>query len=155
MAEETAKVGRPTDYKPELCEEIRKLVSTGATDSEIADYCGVSVRTLYTWRGKYPEFLQALKATKEEADAIVERSLFQRATGYEVDSVKIFCDKEGNVTKVPFREIVPPDPTSMIFWLKNRKPDEWRDKLAMEHMGELNISLANAISKARKRRDES
>jgi hypothetical protein len=54
--------------------------------------------------------------------ARVERSLDQRAVGYERDAVKIFCSKDGKITKVPYREHVPPDVTACIFWLKNRDP---------------------------------
>ena len=105
----------------------------GATDVQLADEFGVSVQTLYNWRNKYPEFLEAIKPAKEVADTIVERALYERATGYERDSVKIFLAKDGSVVQVPFREYVPPDATSMIFWLKNRKSAEWRDR--QEHTG--------------------
>ena len=64
----------------------------------------------------------ALAAGKAEADGRVERSLYMRAVGYSYDAEKIFCDKNGNVTKVPYREHVPPDVTACIFWLKNRDP---------------------------------
>ena len=100
----------------------------GATDAELAHEFDVSVQTLYNWRAKYPQFLEALKIPKAIADERVERSLFERATGYTRESVKIFCGKDGQVTEAPFLEHVPPDPTAMIFWLKNRKPAEWRDK---------------------------
>ena len=86
---------------------------------------------------------------KPVADARVERSLFERATGYTFESVKIFCNKDGEVTEVPVLEHVPPDPTSMIFWLKNRNPNKWRDKSEVEIPGL--SSLADSISKARKR----
>jgi hypothetical protein len=63
----------------------------------------------------------------------VERSLYERANGYSYDAVKIFCDKNGNVTKVPYVEHVPPDVTACIFWLKNRDPQHWRDVQQLEH----------------------
>ena len=74
------------------------------------------------------------KAGKAEADVRVERSLYQRAVGYSYDAVKIFCDKNGKVTRVPYREHVPPDFTAHIFWLKNRDPAHWRDAWQMEHV---------------------
>lgn len=111
------------------------MCANGATDVQLADEFDVSVQTLYNWRNKHPEFLEALKASKEVADSVVERSLYERATGYERDSVKIFCDKDGNVTQVPFREYTPPDTTAMIFWLKNRKPAEWKDRRQEELSG--------------------
>jgi hypothetical protein len=67
------------------------------------------------------------KDGKEEADKRVERSLCNRAISYSYDAEKIFCDKNGKVTRVPYVEHVPPDVTACIFWLKNRKPPEWRD----------------------------
>ena len=63
----------------------------------------------------------------------VERSLYSRAVGYSFNSEKI-CNKDGEVTRVPIVEHVPPDVTAQIFWLKNRKPTEWRDVQQMEHV---------------------
>jgi hypothetical protein len=63
----------------------------------------------------------------------VERSLYSRAVGYSFNSEKIFCNKDGEVTRVPIIEHGPPDVTAQIFWLKNRKPTEWRDVQQMEH----------------------
>lgn len=131
--------GRPTDYRPEFVARCAELCAQGATDAELADEFEVSVRTLYSWRNRYPEFLQALKTNKELADERVERSLYERATGYERDSVKIFLAKDGSVVEAPFREHVPPDSTAMIFWLKNRKPVQWRDKVDLEHSGEIAV----------------
>ena len=120
-------MGRPTKFDPAFCDQARKLCRLGATDIEIADFFAVDVRTLYRWKNDNDEFCQALKEAKTEADARVEASLYHRATGYTFDAIKIFNGAEG-VVKVPYREHVPPDPTSMIFWLKNRQADKWRDK---------------------------
>lgn len=130
-----AELGRPSDYRPEFCQQVRKLVSKGATPTQVADFFDVSTRTIYRWRNEYEEFRQAFDATREEADQIVVSALFQRATGYEVDAVKIFCDKDGNVTEVPYREIVPPDVNAAKFWLTNRSPEQWRDKTDHEMYG--------------------
>jgi hypothetical protein len=62
----------------------------------------------------------SLKVGKEEADARIERSLYRRAVGYSFKSEKIFCNKDGEVTRVPIVEHMPPDVTAQIFWLKNR-----------------------------------
>ena len=64
----------------------------------------------------------------------VERSLYSRAVGYSFNSEKIFCNKDGEVTRVPIVEHVPPDVTAQIFWLKNRDPAHWRDAWQMEHV---------------------
>jgi hypothetical protein len=75
-----------------------------------------------------PGSRQALKAAKAPADDRVERSLYARANGYEYDAVKIFCNKDGVVTKVEYREHLAPDTTACIFWLKNRRKDLWRER---------------------------
>lgn len=121
--------GRPSDFKPEFVEQAEKLSKLGATDMEIADFFEVDVRTIHRWKITHPEFCHSLNVGKEEADAKVERSLFQRATGFEHDSVKFFMPAgAAKAVEVPFREYVVPDTTACIFWLKNRKPAEWRDK---------------------------
>lgn len=128
--------GRPTDYEDGFVIEAQKLAMLGATDMEIADFFDVSVRTLQRWKITRPEFCRALNAGKEEADAKVERSLFQRATGYEQDAVKIFMPAGADKPVfAPYREAVQPDTTACIFWLKNRKPAEWRDKVLNELTG--------------------
>lgn len=119
--------GRPTDYLPEYAEQARVQCEQGATDQELADLFEVSVRTLYRWKNTHPEFCQALKAGKDPADERVERSLFERATGYERDEVDIRV-VGGEIIQTPIRKFYPPDTTAAIFWLKNRKPDLWRDK---------------------------
>jgi hypothetical protein len=126
-------VGRPTDYKPEYAEQAQKLcLHIGATDQQLADFFEVDVRSIYRWKNEHAEFCQALKIGKEKTDVQVERSLLNRALGYEHDAVKIFCSKDGEVTQVPYREVVPPDVTACIFWLKNRKSGSWRDKSEVE-----------------------
>lgn len=123
------KAGRPTKFKEEFIEQARKLCQLGATDIEIADFFGVEVRTIYRWKNENEIFCQSLKAGKEVADERVERSLFQKATGYEQDEVKIFMPANApEPVYAPFRAKVAPDTTAAIFWLKNRRPDLWRDK---------------------------
>lgn len=121
--------GRPTSFKPEYSDQASKLCLLGATDVEIADFFKVDVRTVYRWQNQHPEFCQALKVAKSQADERVERSLYHRATGYTFDAVKIFMPASAlEPVYAPYREHVPPDTTAMIFWLKNRRPDAWRDK---------------------------
>ncbi len=103
------------------------MCELGATDDEVAKALGVCVRTLYRWQSQHPEFCQALKAGKEVADNRIERALYHKAAGYTYDSEKIF-QNNGEVVRVKITEHVPPDTTAMIFWLKNRRPDLWRDK---------------------------
>lgn len=128
------KVGRPSAYQPIYSGQVQKLCELGATDQELADFFGVDVRTVYRWKHDHPEFCQALKAGKEAADERVERSLYQRAVGYEQDEVKIFMPAgKGAPVYAPYRAKVAPDVTAAIFWLKNRRSQEWRDKHEVEH----------------------
>lgn len=77
--------------------------------------------------------MQALKKGKDVADQMVERSLFERACGYTCDEEKVFCHTEtGMITTEVVEKHYPPDPVSCIFWLKNRKPGEWREKQEIE-----------------------
>ena len=124
--------GRPTKYKPEYCEQVYKLCLLGATDSEIADFFEVDERTINNWKISYPEFFQSIKNGKEKADADVANSLYNRAKGYEQEVVKVF-QFQGQPIVVPVTEKVAPDTGAAIFWLKNRHPKRWRDRV--EHTG--------------------
>ena len=134
------KKGRPSDYKDSFPEQARKLCCLGATDQELADFFDVDVRTIYRWKHEHDAFCQALKAGKDEADERVERSLYQRAIGYEQDEVKIFMPAGADEpVYAPYRAKVAPDTTAAIFWLKNRRSKDWRDKQEVEHSGGLKI----------------
>jgi len=131
---EQPKMGRPSGYKLEYATQAAKLCRLGATDSDLADFFGVTTRTIQNWSSRYEDFFRALKDFKDLADDRVERTLYQRAIGYEYDAVKIF-NANGEPLVVPYRERVQPDTTAMIFWLKNRQPERWRDVHKHEHGG--------------------
>lgn len=121
-------MARSSNYNKQIhCNSVNRLAAKGFTEQEIADLMGISLRTLNYWKEKHPEFLQALKEGKEVPDDAVERSLFERATGYEHEDT-YFSNYQGEVTATTYQKHYPPDPTSMIFWLKNRRPERWRDK---------------------------
>lgn len=119
--------GRPTKFKDEYIEQARNYSYLGATDEQVAKFFDVTTRTITRWKDDYPEFCLALKEGKEIADAKVSKSLYERATGYSHNEDKIFNDN-GTPLVVPTTKHYPPDPTSMIFWLKNRQPELWREK---------------------------
>jgi hypothetical protein len=100
----------------------------GATDEAIARGLGINLKTYYKYQKLHPEFQEAIQAGKEIADAKVALSLYQTAIGYSHKKQKVFCDpRSGSKEIVEYTENYPPHPASMIFWLKNRKPDQWRD----------------------------
>lgn len=100
----------------------------GLTDEQIASNMGVSRSTLNEWKKKYPDIQDSLKRGKEIVDRQVENALLKRALGYEYEEIKEKYEfgelSERTVTK---KQVVP-DTTAQIFWLKNRKSKDWRDK---------------------------
>lgn len=126
--------GRPTKYKPEYAEQARNYCLLGAKDIQLADFFGVSEQTIYTWKKQHPEFLEAIKEGKERADAEIAFSLFHRAKGYSHPEDKIFQSggEEGKPLIVPTIKHYPPDTTAAIFWLKNRRSEDWRDRKELE-----------------------
>lgn len=126
------RTGRPPKYKSEFAAQAQKLCLLGATDKDLAEFFEVTDRTINRWRIQHKDFCRSLKLAKDEADARVERSLYHKATGYTFDSEKVF-QYEGQVVRAKTQEHVPPDTTAMIFWLKNRQPQLWRDRI--EHTG--------------------
>lgn len=102
----------------------------GLTDAEICEKIDLHIATLCEWKKKYPDTIgEALKSGKEVADTIVENALFRKATGYKTKEVSYKADKNGNLVPVSAVEKeVLPDTTAQIFWLKNRRPDLWRDR---------------------------
>lgn len=128
----TNPVGRPSAYRPEFAKQAAKLCFLGATDADLADFFEVTTRTIDNWKSRHEAFSAALKPGKSESDDRVERSLYQKAIGYEYDTVKIF-NANGSPLIVPYREKVAPDTTAAMFWLKNRRAEQWRDVQKHEH----------------------
>ncbi len=136
------KVGRPSKYDPAFCDLAEKFCKLGATDVQLAEFFEVSEQTLNTWKHEHPEFLESLKKGKAIADAEVASKLFHRATGYEHPEVHV-SNYQGTITKTELTRHYAPDTTAGIFWLKNRRPDLWRDRV--EHTGKDGKDLIQPI----------
>jgi transposase-like protein len=138
-----AEKGRPTKYREEFNEVAKKMCIQGLTDVQLAEALEVNPDTIYEWKKNYPKFAESLKEGKAiYDDQLVERALLKSATGFKRIVEKI--DKDGCVHEV--QEELAPNPTSLIFWLKNRQPAKWRDKQEVEHSGDINIAV-NIIPK--------
>jgi hypothetical protein len=112
----------------------------GLTDEQLAENIGIVTSTLYDWKKKYPEISEALKKGKEVIDIQVENALFKRAIGFDYEEKTYETNYKGEkkLKKVVTKMVVP-DTTAQIFWLKNRKPDAWRDKIDHGISGDIEI----------------
>jgi len=111
-----ARVGRPSPYDPKLHPKLAfRLAQAGLIDEQIAEEIGIHVDTLYEWRKVHPEFSEALKGGKATPDDEVEAALLRRAKGFKY-------------TEHGKERVALPDTTACIFWLKNRRAGDWRDK---------------------------
>lgn len=135
--------------EPEGLLKIEGWARDGLTDKQIAHNIGVTEQTLNVWKKQFPSFFESLKRGKEIIDRQVENALLKRALGYSYiettkESLPVYDPTTGNivnykmqVTKEVTKE-VQPDTTAQIFWLKNRKPAEWRDKQNVQIEGNIN-----------------
>ena len=96
----------------------------GLTDKQIAHNVGITESTLYEGKNKYSDISESLKKGKEVVDYQVENALLKKALGYKTSEMRL--TKDGDLVEV--EKEVPGDVTAQIFWLKNRKPDKWKDK---------------------------
>lgn len=114
--------------EPEGLLKIEGWARDGLTDEQISHNMGINPATLYEWKKKFPEISESLKRGKEVVDRQVENALLKRALGYEYDEVKEKYEAGVLSERTVTRKEVVPDTTAQIFWLKNRKPQQWRDK---------------------------
>jgi len=126
------KGGAPTKYRKKYNEQARKLCLLGYTDKQLASFFEVSEATINNWKIEYPRFLESLKAGKEFADAQVAASLYQKATGYSCKDTK-FATHEGEITdQKEYTKNYPPCPISIKYWLNNRQPEKFRERVEVE-----------------------
>nr|DAL55184.1 MAG TPA_asm: terminase small subunit [Caudoviricetes sp.] len=145
--------------KPKLI-LIEGWARNGLTIEQIAKNLGISKVTFYKYMNEHVELSEHLKKGKEVVDIEVENALLKRALGYKYEEVtkellknKKTGKEELRVTKVVAKE-VQPDTTAQIFWLKNRRPEDWRDKKDIEHSGNIknpyeNLSTEDLLKIAR------
>lgn len=106
---------------------IQGWARDGLTCADIAHNMGISRETLRRWKNENAQLREVLETSREIADRRVENALYKRAIGYDVEEVEIIDDGKHKRVKTT-RKHIPGDVTAQIYWLKNRKPNEWRDK---------------------------
>jgi len=118
---------RKTKYNPDTFPELAEMYARdGLIDAEIAKKLGISKETFYTYQNKYVDFFDSIKRGKEPVDFRVEQALLKRALGYEYTEKATEDGKDGVKTRETTRMVVE-DVTAIKFWLKNRRPDRWRE----------------------------
>jgi len=136
------KVGRKSYWteriEPRLV-EIMGWARDGLLDKQMAELLNVSETTFLKYKAEKPVLADALKVNKQIADLQVENALRDRALGFEYEEVieEYYFNENGNKvlksSKVVKKKVLP-DTTAQIFWLKNRQPEKWRDKIGRAHV---------------------
>jgi len=135
-----AKVGRPSDYDPKIHPQIvGKLASEGKTVLEMSEVIGIDDSTFYDWQNAHPEFAEAVKAGKAQPDDEIEEALYRRAKGFTYKEKSPLGTHE---------KVALPDTKAITFWLKNRRPEKWRDREEIVLPGVVEILVRYAEEKA-------
>jgi hypothetical protein len=126
-----AKVGRPSDYDPKIHPQIvAKLAAEGKIVAEMSEIIGIDDATFYRWQNAYPEFCEAVKAGKAQPDDEIEEALYRRAKGFTYKEKSPLGTHE---------KVALPDTKAITFWLKNRRPEKWRDREEIALTGPVEI----------------
>lgn len=120
---------------------IQGWARDGLTDEQIANNLGIGTTTLYKWKNQHKEFQEALKKGKEVADREVENALYKSALGFKYKEQMV--TNKGGVVEVERYE--KPNTTAAIFWLKNRKPAQWRDRQEIDQKCNLGVQIIDDI----------
>lgn len=133
------------EYVQPYLKRVEHLCRMGATEQEICQKLGVSVARFGEYKKEFQELRESLKKGRSDADDTVEAALFRRATGYTTEEVKTNTYVDNNNNQRQFRvsvtKEIPPDTTAAIFWLKNRRPEKWRDRQELGIGGNIPVKL--------------
>lgn len=127
-------------YREDFPERAERLAEKGYIDKEIAHKLGISEETFYNYMKEYPEFFKAVKRGKEKPDLEVERALLKSAKGHEYEKVTEEFDSESKLIRRRVELMhVEPNVKANIFWLTNRKGDEWKNRKEHEISGKIEV----------------
>jgi len=122
-----AKRGPASSYNPQYARQARQLCKLGAINRELAQSFGVSERTIGNWLRQYPDFKAAVLHGRLDADSCIAERLFERAKGCVLPMVKI-VEIAGKPRQVRYLQHLPPDTRACMFWLRNRRPQNWSER---------------------------
>ncbi len=131
--------GRDSLYDTSMNDQARKLALLGLTNEEMAEFFGVSERTFYRWMAEETAFCQAVNEGKVIADANVADSFYKRATGEHVMIEKIVKGPDGKHEVIKVLTFVPGESGAALNWLKNRRRQNWQDKVDHNHSGSIDL----------------
>lgn len=147
-------VGRPSLYNPvEHPKAIRELARKWTSQRDIAEAFGIAHSTLVEWLAEHPELAVQWKLGREDCTDDVERALDERAKGYSHVAEKIVVTN-GKIKRVKTVEHYPPDPTSVKFWLTNRRGKEWAEKSTITIGEDRATRIARARERTRKGKEQ-
>lgn len=119
----------------------------GLTDEQIAKNMKISRSTLSKYKKEHSDISNTIKKGKEVVDFEVENALLKKALGYTESIKKQKVTKDGDIVDITEDVHIAPESTAIIFWLKNRQPKKWRDKVELandeDKMKEINKNISN------------
>ena len=134
--------GKYADWiEPDGLLQIEGWAREGLVEKQICQNIGISERTFSTWKERFPAITSALKRGKAPVDFKVENALLKSALGHKETvrkAIKVKTEKqkvgEGKIVEEHIEYVdeeiyIPPQVVAQIFWLKNRRPDKWKDKV--------------------------
>ena len=138
-----------TEAAPIILAELEK----GATQKEAAEKAGINIDTFYEWMKSKTEFSDAVRRAKENARlnavASVERSLLELAQGFEYEEVRTEYESQLNQKtgkyeptikkQVRTKKRVVPQTEAIKFYLSNKAPEEWKNRIEQNNTGSLDI----------------
>lgn len=133
------KPGPKGAYSPAIAKKAFLLALYGLLEREMAEVLGVRLKTWEDWKSKYPELREQIDRGKFNADCEVVRALYKKAIGFEINSVHVYIDRDGNAREHPVKKYFPPDIKAIQMWLSNRTKGRWTTihHHKVEHSGEI------------------
>ena len=155
MAQKKSNAGRKTlynaNYHPKL---VYLCAQQGMTDTQAAEYMGISERTLNYWKKQHEEFLQAYKNGSDEKSEKVVGALFKRALGYDYEETELIEDDKGGVITKVKKKHMAANPVSIFFWLTNKRPDEWRHRQENIDIGDKKVHVTFEVTDSAEEAEE-